>query len=159
MDIIITLASMAVFSIYIGVIIDKYGIPNSVSETFYLLPVGSKWLFTAMCWATCAIIVPWMDKSPENLQFLGFLSVLGLLFVGTAAQFKQSFVKSVHYWAAGICAVASQVWIIFATDFWWVSWAVIHIALGFWFWDRRKHITFWLEMWCFASLFVTLLLS
>lgn len=158
MGTIVILAAMAIFTLYIGIIIDKYGLPSSVSETFYLLPVGSKWLFTAMCWAVCAVIVPWMDRSPEDLQFLGFLSIIGLLVVGTAAPFKKDFVHSVHYWAAGICAGASQLWIFLATNLWWVSLACFIIAGGFWFWDKFRRTTFWAEMWAFVSLFVSLVI-
>ncbi|MDR2890767.1 MAG: hypothetical protein LBV18_04085 [Alistipes sp.] len=166
---IITLISLLTFCTYMGAILAKYGIPASVSETFYLLPKGKRWLFTAFCWAVSIVIAPWLDATPENWQFLAFLSVAGLCFVGTAAQFKDDFVARVHYAGAGLCAVASQLWIFIVTGLWWLS-LVCLLTAGtacFVLWRRasRKagrpqfaNVVFWAEMWAFVSLFASILI-
>lgn len=143
---------------YIGVIIGLYGIPDSVSETFYLLPKKFNWLFTFFCWAVSAIVVPWLNISSENYQFLVFLSVGGLCFVGTAAQFKEDFVKKVHFGAAAVCLICSQLWIFLATELWWVSLICLAITIGILIFNKFKNDTFWIEMWAFISLFIVLLM-
>lgn len=165
----ITLISILIFALYMGAILAVYGIPASVSETFYLLPKSMRWLFTAFCWGVSIIIAPWLDATPETWQFLAFLSVAGLCFVGTAAQFKEDFVAKVHYAAAGVCAAASQLWIFLVTGLWWVSLVCLFAAGGacYYLWRRasRKagrsmfgNIVFWAEMWAFVSLFVSLII-
>jgi len=159
----LTLISILIFALYIGVIISAYGVPASVSETFYLLPKKANWLFTAFCWGVSIIVAPWLDATPEPWQFLAFLSVGGLCFVGTATQFKEQFVARVHFAGAGVCAVASQLWVLLIADMWWVSVICLFIAgglcLGLWSLaktPRPTNITFWVEMWAFVSLFISL---
>jgi hypothetical protein len=166
---IITLISLLIFCTYIGAILAVYGIPASVSETFYLLPKGKRWLFTVFCWSVSIIVAPWLDVSPETWQFLAFLSVGGLCFVGTAAQFLDDFVAKIHYTGAGVCVVASQLWIFIVAGLWWLSLACL-LAAGsacFILWRRaiRKvgrpqfaNIVFWAEMWAFVSLFASILI-
>ena len=167
---IITLISFLTFCAYTGAVVAIYGIPASVSETFYLLPRGKRWLFTAFCWGVSIVVVPWLDATPGQWQFLAFLSVAGLCFVGAAAPFKEDFVARVHYAGAGLCAVASQLWIFLAAGLWWVSLACL-LAVGgacFCLWQRasRKagrpqfaNVVFWIEMWAFVSLFISLLIT
>lgn len=166
---IITLISLLIFCTYIGAILAIYGIPASVSETFHLLPKGRRWLFTAFCWGVSVVIAPWLDATPEPWQFLAFLSVGGLCFVGAAAQFKEDFVAKVHYAGAGVCAAASQLWIFIVTGLWWVSVVCLLTAggacFGLWHQASRKagklqfaNAVFWAEMWAFVSLFVSILI-
>jgi len=164
---IITLISLLIFCAYTGAILSLYGIPASVSESFYLLPEGRRWLFTAFCWGVSVVIAPWLDATAKTWQFLPFLSVGGLCFVGTAAPFRENFVARVHYVGAGVCAVASQLWIFIVTGLWWVSVACLLAAgaacFGVWLRASRKagrpqfaSVVFWAEMWAFVSLFVSL---
>lgn len=162
----ILLISILTFCIYIGAVIAKYGIPASISETFYLLPKKLNWLFTVFCWIVSIIIVPWLNISPDVWQFLAFLAVGGLCFVGTAAQFKEDFVKKVHFGAAGVCMAASQAWILLSTNLWWVSLVclIISAILCFLFGLKNKKnlpkykVVFWAEIWAFVSLFIVLIL-
>jgi hypothetical protein len=115
------------------------------------------------------IVAPWLDATPETWQFLAFLSVAGLCFVGTAAAFKEEFVAKVHFTAAGVCAVASQLWIFIVAGLWWVSVGCL-LAAGaacFVLWRRasRKagrpqfaNVVFWAEAWAFVSLFASILI-
>ena len=165
----ITIISILIFCAYMGAILAIYGIPASVSETFYLLPKGKRWLFTAFCWGVSIIVAPWLDATPERWQFLAFLSVGGLCFVGTAAQFKDDFVARVHFAGAGVCAVASQLWIFIVAGLWWVSLACLAAAgiACYVLWRRASrragrpmfgNVVFWAEAWAFVSLFVSILL-
>jgi hypothetical protein len=164
-----TLISVLIFVAYIGAILAVYGVPASVSETFYLLPKGWRWLFTAFCLGVSIIVAPWLDATPDAWQFLAFLAVGGLCFVGVAAEFKEDFVKRVHYWGAGVCAVASQLWIFIVAGLWWVSLACLIAAGGTCLCLYRSevsragkpqfpNIVFWVEMWAFTSLFISMTL-
>lgn len=166
----VVLFSIGIFVCYLGCIIYKYGVPSSVSESFYLLPKKYNWLFTIFCWGVASIIAPWLESSAETWEFLSFLSCAGLVFVGTAAAFKEDFVRQVHYVAAAICAVCSQLWIILDTDLEWISILVFVLVgcLGYWHWLKRggkgdsrvsKNVTFWVELWAFVSLFVVMLVT
>ena len=167
---IITLISLLIFCAYIGTILAVYGVPASVSETFYLLPKGKRWLFTAFCLGVSIIVAPWLDATSEQWQLLAFLSVAGLCFVGVAAQFKDDLVARVHYGGAGVCAVASQLWIFLAAGLWWVSLVCLLAAGGVCFCLGRRasrkagkpqfaNIVFWAEVWAFISLFISLIIT
>lgn len=165
----ITLISVCLFIIYISSIIIKYGIPSSVSETFYLLPKNMRWLFTVFCWGVSIIVAPWLDITPKSWQFLAFLSVAGLCFVGTAAEFKEDLISKVHYTAAVVCMAASQLWIFLVTKLWYISlfcllisavscyfiWRIASKKAGY---KVSGNITFWAEMWAFISLFISLVI-
>lgn len=117
-------ASIAIFLLYIGSMVFMFGIPWSISNTYYLLEgkrKGLGWLFTAFCYGVGGFLLPgWLNVTPEGYQFTCFLSAAGLAFVGTAAQFKESLTNTVHYTAAVIWCLFSQIW-CFAAGFWWLS--------------------------------------
>lgn len=117
-------ASIAIFLLYIGSMVFMFGVPWSISNTYYLLEEKRKglgWLFTVFCYGVGVFLLPgWLNVTPEGYQFTCFLSAAGLAFVGTAAQFKESLTNAVHYTAAVICCLFSQIW-CFAAGFWWLS--------------------------------------
>ena len=49
MQIISIILSIFVFVIYIEYIIKKYGIQDSISASYYCLPLNRQFLFTAFC--------------------------------------------------------------------------------------------------------------
>lgn len=146
-----------IFIIYITGILVHYGVPTSVSETYYLLPKKFRLIFTVFCWSVCAILPAWLDISQENTQFLAFLSCAGLAFVGAAAAFKQELTNTVHYISAAICAICSQLWIFISTNLWWLSLALL-VPSAFMMIKDRQNALFWAEMWAFISLLVILLI-
>ncbi|MFR0993170.1 MAG: hypothetical protein ACLSGQ_00940 [Parabacteroides distasonis] len=117
-------ASIAIFLLYIGSMVFMFGVPWSISNTYYLLEEKRKglgWLFTVFCYGVDGFLLPgWLNVTPEGYQFTCFLSAAGLAFVGTAAQFKERLTNTVHYTAAIICCLFSQIW-CFAAGFWWLS--------------------------------------
>lgn len=74
---------------YIIFILFKYGVPVSISETYYLLPNKWDWLFAA--W-TILTSVPfctyWWDVSPDNLKWIPITVAIALLLVGAACCYK-----------------------------------------------------------------------
>lgn len=144
--------------------------PVSVSDTYYLLEKRKKkrnergkkaiggWLFLVFCW-TCSLtlLIPWIELTPESLKFTCFLSASGLLFVGTAAPFKESLTKEVHYTSAGFCAIFSQIWVI-TQGYWWIALIsflpFIILAIQY-----KKKKMFWIEIASFVSTYTSIILK
>lgn len=151
------------FVLYISSIIAMYGIPSSISESFYLLEKGYKdirwnmsYAFTIFCYIICFSIMPvWLEYTPKNLQFIPFISASALGFVGTAPYFK-TINKKIHFIAAVICMIFAISWIYtVANQCWYVplNIAAVIILLCL---INNKNWMFYLEIWAFISLFTCL---
>ena len=95
---------------YLAYVVGCFGIPRSLSDTFYLL--GDRgWLFQVILGLFGGLLMPvWLEVSSDNTQFLAFLACSGLLFVAAAPCFKVELEGKVHYTAAVVCCVAAFVW-------------------------------------------------
>lgn len=122
--------SLVIFLVYVAGTCLYFGVPASISDTYYKLERRRKrlgWLFTAMCWLVGGLLLPaLLDITPESYQFTAFLAFAGLIFVGAAPQFKLSLTGAVHYGAAAVCVVFSQIWVGLAA--WWV---LLPVWIGF----------------------------
>lgn len=133
-----------------------YGVPSSLSNTYYLL--GEKprgYLFTFCLWATAFLIAPlWLSVS-ENLTALVFLACGGLILVGSAPSFM-SVDKGWHTAFALICAVASMSWQIASGSYIPIIGSLL-MCLGIAILTKSLLYAriFWLEMTAFLSTFVS----
>lgn len=154
------------FVLYISSICIMYGIPKSISDSFYLLEKGYKdikwnmsYVFTIFCYIICFSIIPvWLEYTPKALQFIPFIAASALSFVGTAPYFK-TINKKIHFVSAIICMIFAILWIyLVAIKYWYVP---LNIALMFLilYLLNRKSWMFYLEMWAFMSLFTSLILD
>lgn len=113
---IILIISLLSFILYNYLVIKDFGIPHSISSTYYKLEEKKKnlgWLFTSMCWISGGLLLPVMLQfSSINSQFLAFLACASLLFVGAAPQFKLKLEGNVHYTSAIICGLCALIWSI-----------------------------------------------
>lgn len=74
---------------YIIFILFKYGVPVSISETYYLLPNKWDWLFAAWTILTSVpFCIYWWDVSPDNLKWIPITVAIALLLVGAACCYK-----------------------------------------------------------------------
>lgn len=74
---------------YIIFILFKYGVPVSISETYYLLPNKCDWLFAAWTILTSVpFCIYWWDVSPDNLKWIPITVAIALLLVGAACCYK-----------------------------------------------------------------------
>ena len=74
---------------YIVFILFKYGVPVSISETYYLLPNKWDWVFAA--WAVLTSVpfgIFWWSISPDNLKWIPITVMIALLLVGAACCYK-----------------------------------------------------------------------
>jgi 4-amino-4-deoxy-L-arabinose transferase-like glycosyltransferase len=154
--------SIVLFTVYIAWMVLKYGIPDSISETFYILEERKKglgWIFTTWCWAVSFTLFPyWVEISSENTQFLPFFAAFGLCLVGVAPQFKEEgTVRKLHFIgasASGVCSILalclSGLWIypLFAAP-----------ITAYFIYTNKREWLFWIEMGAFISTYSALILN
>lgn len=151
------LISFLILLTYVVSIIAMFGVPSSLSDSFYLLQnkypnKNWKWFFTLLCFAiSFTILIPWIDISNESLQLLPFLSAAGLTFVGVAPHFK-SYEKKMHEAGAWLCAACSQLWCILS-GMWYTPLIGIG-AMAIPALIQKKNYTFYLEMAAFLSTYL-----
>lgn len=74
---------------YIAYILFKYGVPVSISETYYLLPNKLDWMFAAWTILTSVPMgIYWWDTAPSKLKWIPITVVIALLLVGAACCYK-----------------------------------------------------------------------
>jgi len=157
--------SLVVFILGLAAITLKYGIPSSISESYYLLPKAVR-LPVFYIW-TIAVALPlvifWLDISTGTAQALVFFGCVFLIGVGAAAPFKEKGqTQKIHIACAILCAMLTQIWIFIYTPFWFFTLllTILFFALGL----RTKgalgegrtsinSITFFLELAAFISVY------
>lgn len=149
-----------IFVAYNAVAIAFFGIPESLSMTYYLYKerFNKGFLFPAMMYLVVAFMMPaWITMSEgSNFQFLAFLAPAAIAFVGTAPAFLSSDLENkVHSIAALIAAACSLLWVILVTPYWWIIlvWVGIIIALSFFTKSVKTSYIYWLERVAFESTF------
>lgn len=147
--------SFAIIFSYLIFTIVKFGIPRSISDTYYLL--GSKgWIFQIALALTALSVLPvLLELSSDNTQFLAFLSCAGLLFVSTAPMFKFKTEGVVHYISAGVCCFGLLLWQIFNSS--WITPASCVFLACIPMLKDKKYI-WWLEIATIVSSYISMIL-
>lgn len=86
--------SVIVFILYIGMIVKRYGILPSISDSWYKLPKGQKWLFTAFLWIFSFPLMI-IYQTPILFAAGAFICL-----VGVNPKFKEKMDEFVHSFAA-----------------------------------------------------------
>ena len=148
------IASMVIIFGYLAFVVAKFGIPKSISDTYYLLGKQG-WLFQLALAATSFCVVPSLiDASSENTKFLAFLGCAGLLFVSAAPLFKMELEGKVHFTSAYICCGSLALWQVFNTS-WLVP--VVCLALVAIPMLKDKKYMWWMEIATIVSAYVSLI--
>lgn len=147
------IVSMIVLFGYLVYVVAKFGIPQSISDTFYLL--GKKgWMFQVALAATAFCVVPSLiDASTENTQFLAFFGCAGLAFVAFAPLFKMELEGKVHFVSAYFCCGSLCLWQVFNTS-WLIP--VVCLALVAIPMVKDKKYMWWLEIATIVSALVSM---
>ena len=157
----IILTAMMVMAAYMAIIAGTFGIPPSLSDSFYLLDERKKglgYVFTGLCWTEAIMVAICMLELSDGMwfQFMAFLACAGLGFVGAAPLFREKSESRVHFTGAAMCAIFSQVWIILM-GMWYLP--VIFLAIALLAVRANGNKIFWLEMAAFASAYAAILIK
>lgn len=153
------LVSIAILACYTLVMIKHIGkVPDSLSASVFWLSDAWKWVWCVVLFAVCFLSVPvYLEKVGENTQFLAFIAIVGLAFVGGAPLVKRredNLQFQVHQWGAIVCAFCSQLVLVFNFPWLLLCWTPWMAAFV---WITKDHpwrtMVFWGEMVCFASTF------
>jgi hypothetical protein len=90
----IILAQFLFFTYYVIYIWSRYGVQPSISDSWYTVDKGKKWMFPLLF----CFVVGFLNVFHADLHPLFFFSGAGLCFTGVAAAFKdEKMTKNVHY--------------------------------------------------------------
>ena len=156
----ILIAIIILLAYTIALCIKGGGVPSSLSASVFNLPKSKRWIWTVVLYAVVFLcLVPfdflpysvsYLDKVSEGTQFLAFIALAALAFVGAAPLVadKTDLAYKVHCVAAVVCALCSQMVLVF-NNAWllllWLPWLFIA--------SEWKTKIFWAEMVCFGSTF------
>lgn len=105
----LVIASITTIALYVGAMVyTGRKIPESISQTVSLLPRKGQWVFTIVMWMVGFMLMPvLMEKVSEQTQFIAFLMIGGVCFVGAAPLVPKA-KNTVHYVGAVDAGIASQ---------------------------------------------------
>lgn len=143
-------------------VVNKH-IPDSLSQSVFFLPQSASWLWTLVIGFFAFAIMPSIiDKTPENWQWLAFISCGGLMAVAFAPLLpgkessdgidKSDLGYKVHMIGAFTAAIGSQVLIARCQPLVLLCW-IPYIIAFIWITKDHKWRTkvFWAEMVCFLT--------
>jgi hypothetical protein len=115
---------ISVFVIYNLTILLKYGCLNSISASYYSLPVKYNWLFLVFCWGYA---IPAIFMAHDGFMFFAGGMIC---FVGIASAFRSnSFTANVHQYSSFAAVVLSQLSIMFVYHMYYLNIIMIVSAI------------------------------
>lgn len=159
------IVAFLLYLVYNGVALGLFGVPKSLSMTFYLFQEKKKWtriFFPIMMISMAFLLLPaWLEISAlSSLQFLAFLAAAGIMFVGAAPAFKSSDLENtVHMTSAIVAAIFAILWVVLVSKLWWVIlvWLAIIGLIMLVTKTVKSSYTYWLETIAFMSTFTSIL--
>ena len=142
--------SLSIFILYISIIVFKYGLQESISDSYYVLNNNHKFIFTLFIWFT---IIPLMLILPK--PFL-LLSGVCISFVGASPNFKVEFEKKVHFSSAitGIVFFILSMYFDFKELF--LSLFTVSFIIVMYLF-KIKNKVWWIEILCFLLIYYNIL--
>lgn len=156
--------SFIVLFAYLGITFVKYGVPNYISEGFYVNKC--KWAFSVTMVLVSGLLLPAMlDFGNEDFGFLAFISVACIFILAAEPHFKSSWEGKIHNTAAIIAGVCSQLWcFLHCWQYSLIVW--LFLALVFAFGDKyikqkekplkTLKMGYWAEVTAFFNVYLTL---
>lgn len=127
--IILLITCLIITLVYNSFILIKYKkIPQSLSETSYLLGGNKRYLFTIYCFIISFCLLPILLEITTTLVFIPVIYCGGLAFAGCSLLFREGLDRIVHYSSAYIAFAAYILYMIFCMNWWWVLGYIV--ALG-----------------------------
>lgn len=150
----LVLFSLAVFATYLILMAKLHGIQPSISDNYYVS--RHRWTFVmVMCWVGFGMLPAMLEVTPEIWQFSAFFCCCGVIFVGAAAAFREEVTREVHFAGAITSAAGAFIWTAFILPPMAAVGFLTCCGLSLWL---SRHVVYWLEVTCFAMVFVTYIL-
>ena len=150
----LVLFSLAVFAIYLILMAKLHGVQPSVSDNYYVSK--HPWTFTLAMWTVAfTMLPPMLSATTETFQFSAFFCCGGVIFIGAAAAFREEVTRQVHFAGAITSAAGAFLWTACVLPP--MAGVGFLTCCGLLLWLSR-HIVYWLEVTCFAMVFVTYIL-
>ncbi len=151
LELIAVSVSCLIMTLYLTAYINSLGVPASISATYY--KTEKKWIFpTAISLTGLCALVPLMNNTPENYQFVAFFIVAATLFVASAPAFREEMIGKIHATAATVLGICALAWLILTTGCPWIAIIGLCIAVL-----DHKHFLFWVEAGLLYNLFIDLI--
>lgn len=158
---IFVLTAFVIYFIYNAVALSLFGVPKSLSMTFYLFKEKKNWtciFFPIMMLTMAGALLPaWLEISVgSDLQFTAFLAAAGIIFTGSAPAFKSSSLEnSVHMTSAVVAAIFALLWVALVANLWYVIlvWLIAITVIAFLTKSVKSSYIYWLETVAFLSTF------
>jgi len=171
---ILACVAILIFVIYNVFVLSYFGVPSSLSASFYLWNgIKSKlgYIFTIMMFSVSFCLMPaWLEITEvisswsHYLTVLPFLGAASIAFVGSAPAFRDCTLENkVHMVAAACAAVFSLLWC--AVVCYQVAWYIIPSSLvlvwcvGLATKTHKTGATYWWEMVAFVATFATIIVE
>ena len=145
--IIFVFIAFAIYLTYNGVAIGLFGVPNSLSETYYLYMNKNNWM---------KIFFPIM-----MMLLVAFLAAGGIMFTGAAPAFRGNKIESrVHSTSAICAAIFALLWVFFVSTVWYIAfaWLAVIISLAILTKTLKRAKIYWLETVAFLSTFTSIII-
>lgn len=159
------IVATVIFVAYNAVSLAIFGIPSSLSMTYYLYKEkrNKGWFFPLMMYAVVGFMMPaWITMSEgSDFQFLAFLAPAAIAFVGTAPRFKSDDLENVvHTTAAIVAAICSLAWVAVITPYWWMIlvWFGFIALASILTSSYKSCLVYWLEQVAFGATFTAAIL-
>lgn len=114
------LTSFIIYLIYNIFVLTKYGIPENLSSTYYMLG-RFKWIFPITMLICVSLLIPgWLElMDGSDFQFLAFLCPIAIGFMAMAPDFKSDKLEyNVHAISTCMAAILALFAIIFVLKGW-----------------------------------------
>ena len=169
METIFGIISALIFAIYTTVVIYKTGgIPYSISDTYYRL-AHPKWFSLCLGLNGITFFGSAILRTPENIQFLVFLALLGMITIAISPRFKERTEGIIHYFGIVLLLLSTQAWVACTNPLLLIIWLapVIYIvrhvmadSMKSDLWNKIVYAwpAFWLEITGFIIIFLNLVL-
>ena len=161
----ILILACVIFTIYNVVVLNLFGIPKSLSKTYYLFKekYNIGWVFPVTLIVIIGLLMPlWLTISQGSIyQFFAFLAPASILFVATAPAFNKTFLEgTVHNVFAVIGVTCAILWIILVTQYWWIFLIITGCItiIAILFKTLKTSCIYWFELSAFISTFITMFL-
>ena len=150
----LVLFSLAVFATYLIIMAKLHGIQPSISDNYYVS--RHRWTFVmVMWWIGLGMLPAMLEVTPTMWQFSAFICCAGIAFVGAAAAFREEVTRQVHFAGAITSAAAAFLWTACVLPP--MAGVGFLTCCGLLLWLSR-HVVYWLEVTCFAMVFMTYIL-